>query len=137
MNVDNIKANGVSYHTPAMKVAGPTILTAIKLYRMRYTEEEIFEQFPYGDNYHPGTRFNDDESVLARACSAITKTAINKLRFGTKNFSVVTDEEAIILEQMIEKFIDDIRGLDMDKIISDSMRDCASSDHWYTFEKEW
>ena len=43
MKVSDIKANGVSYYTPA-KSSIPTIETAIGLYKMRFTEDEILDK---------------------------------------------------------------------------------------------
>lgn len=126
MKVSDIKANGVSYYTPA-KSSIPTIETAIGLYKMRFTEDEILDKFDQTDQFYPGIRFNDNHAVAIRIAAAITRTAISKA--GTEN--------DLILEGYIKAFVDSLSGSEMDIIILDGLSCCASADHWYTFEKEW
>ena len=134
MKVENIKSNGISYNKPAKNVAEGIILTAISLYRMRHTEKEIFDMFPEGE-YHSGTRFNDNKAVCTRICSALTTAARISL-FGTQ-LVVDMDEKIPLFEGVIKSFVDSLSGKEMDIIILDGMKDCASADHWYTFEKDW
>jgi hypothetical protein len=134
MKVENIKSNGISYNEPAKNVAGGMITTAISLYRMRHSEEEIFNMFPEGD-YYSGRRFNHDETVATRIYSALTCEAKNK--YFSKSKHNIEDHEMLLLEGIIKSFVDSLSGREMDIIILDAMRDCASSDHWYTFEKDW
>jgi len=135
MKVENIKSNGISYNKPAKNVAGGIITTAISLYRMRHSEEEIFDMFPEGD-YHSGSRFNDNETVCTRICSALT-TAARISVFGNEMVADMEDIGELLLEGVIKSFVDSLSGSEMDIIILDGMRDCASADHWYTFEKDW
>lgn len=126
MKVSDIKANGVSYYTPA-KSSIPTIETAIGLYKMRFTEDEILDKFDQSQDFYPGIRFNDNHDVAIRIAAAITRTAISKTG---------TDDE-LILEGYIKAFVDSLSGSEMDIIILDGLDCCAKADHWYTFEKEW
>ena len=126
MKVSDIKANGVSYYTPA-KSSIPTIETAIGLYKMRFTEDEILDKFDQTDQFYTGVRYNDNNAVAIRIAGAITKTAISKT--GTN--------DELILEGYIKAFVDSLSGSEMDIIILDGLSCCASADHWYTFEKEW
>tara|TARA_R110002073_G_scaffold273390_1_gene436849 strand:- start:3 stop:413 length:411 start_codon:yes stop_codon:yes gene_type:complete len=135
MKVENIISNGISYNEPARNVAGGIITTAISLYRMRHSEEEIFDMFPEGD-YHNGHRFNDDEIVATRICSAITKQTIDT-HFPHSLGMNFEDHEVLLIEGIIKSFVDSLSGSEMDVIILDGMRDCAGADHWYTFEKDW
>lgn len=134
MKVENIKSSGMSYNKPAKNVAGGMITTAISLYRMRHSEEEIFDMFPEG-NYYSGRRFNHDETVATRICSAITSEAYTTL--FKKSMCNVEEHEELLLEGVIKSFVDSLSGREMDIIILDGMRDCASADHWYAFEKDW
>lgn len=134
MKVENIKSNGMSYNEPAKNVAGGILTTAISIYRMRHTAGEIFNMFPEGD-YHNGHRFNDNESVSIRICSAITSEAYKY--YFKKEMYIIEKHEELLLEGVIKSFVDSLSGSEMDAIILDGMRDCASADHYYTFEKDW
>ena len=126
MKVSNIKSNG-SGNNAAARSSFPTILTAISLYKMRFSEEDIISKFPEDSEYHIGTRFNDNETIAYRIGSALVREATLELR----------TEDPIILEGYIKAFVDSLSGSEMDIIITDGLRDCAGADHWYTFEKEW
>ena len=137
MKVEHIKSNGVSYNKPAHNVAGDIIKIAVSLFRMRHTEKEIFDMLKDNSDYHPGRRFNDDDTITTRICSAITRAAID-LHFPYSDVQGGLDSnEELLLEGVIKSFVDSLSGSEMDIIILDGMRDCASSDHWYTFEKDW
>lgn len=126
MKVSDIKANGVGYHKPA-ESSMPTIETAICLYKMRFTEDEILDKFDQTDRFYAGMRYNDNHAVAIRIASALTRAAIAEL--GTK--------EELVLEGYIKAFVDSLSGSEMDIIILDGLDCCARADHWYTFEKEW
>jgi len=140
MKVENIISNGISYNEPAQKASGDIIKTAVSLFKMRHTEEEIFDMIKENkDNlkhsYHSGSRFNDDDTITTRICSAITREAVEShLKCRSTGLE---DHEALLIEGIIKSFVDSLSGSEMDTIILDGMRDCAASDHWYTFEKEW
>lgn len=133
MKVENIISNGISYNEPAQDASGDMIKIAVSLYRMRHSEKEIFDMFPEGE-YYSGTRFNSDSDITTRICSALTKNAVS--HHMCSNFSR-TDDEVLLLEGLIKSFVDSLSGTEMDIIILDAMRNCASTDHWYAFEKEW
>ena len=135
MKVENIKSNGINYNKPAKNVAGGIMLTAISLYKMRHTEKEIFDMFPEGD-YHSGSRFNNNETICTRICSALTTEARVSV-FGDQMVVDMEEMGELLLEGVIKSFVDSLSGKEMDTIILDSMRDCASADHWYAFEKDW
>ena len=138
MKVENIISNGISHHSSIKEVVGGTLSTAISLYKMRHNEQEIFSKFPEG-SYHPGRRFNDNDDVVIRICSALSRTARkeylnNKTAYLNKDMS---ESDELMLQGIVNSFVDSLSGKEMDMIILDALRDCASSDHWYTFEKEW
>ena len=125
-----VRANGISGRNPWPDTSRikPIIETAISVYRLRNTNEEIFEAItqisPTGD-FYAGMRFSDNEAVVMRAMSALNVAA----------FELTEDiEEA---HQLIYDFINNISGKDMDIIILDSLMDCAGADHWYKYEKQW
>jgi hypothetical protein len=130
IEAEKVKANGISGRNPWPIVSKikPIIETAISVYRLRNTNEEIFESIsklsPNGD-FYAGVRFTDNEAVVMRAISALNEAAFE-----------LTDnvEEA---HELIYNFINNINGKDMDIIILDSLMDCAGADHWYKYEKQW
>jgi hypothetical protein len=128
MKASNIKCNGIS-NTIAAKSSIPTINTAIYLFRMRFEESEIFEKFPKNDEcyYYSGSRFNDNNTVSLRIASALVDEAKKELR--------CTDNS--IIDGYINTFINSLNGKEMDQLIIEGMRDCASADHWYKFERYW
>lgn len=126
----DVKANGISGRNPwpdTSKIK-PIIETAISVYRLRNSNEDIFREIealsPNGD-FYAGMRFSDNEAVVMRCMSALNEAAFEK----TEDI-----EEA---HQLIYDFINNISGKDMDIIILDSLMDCAGADHWYKYEKQW
>lgn len=126
MKVTDIKSNGVSYHEPATSSI-PTIETAIALYKMRFSLDEILDKFDQSQNFYPGSRFNDNHKVVIRIASALTRAAEDNLENATED----------ILEGYIKAFVESLSGNEMDQIIINGLEDCAQADHWYQFEKEW
>ena len=126
MKVENIKSNGISHFSPAQSSI-PTIETAVSLYKMRFTSEEITNKFDQKSEYYLGRRYSDNHDVAIRIAAALTREAKKELK---------TDDE-IILEGYIKSFVDSLSGTEMDQIIVDGLQCCASTDHWYEFEKEW
>lgn len=130
MKVSDIKCNGVGMTAPSKGIK-PFITIATSIFRMRHTNSEIFEKFPEGEDYYEGVRFKSNDAVADRLCSAITECAIMEYYGDGKEIDMP------VLEEIIHVFADSLSGADMDTLIIDAMRDCASADHWYTFEKEW
>lgn len=126
MKVSDIKSNGISYHEPALSSI-PTIETAIGLYKMRFTLDEILDKFDQSQDFYPGSRFNDNHDVAIRIASALTRAAKDNLG------DVLED----ILEGYIKAFVESLSGTEMDQIIVNGLECCAQTDHWYRFEKEW
>lgn len=127
----SIKANGSSssaqHHDKEMM---GYVMSAIELYRMRFTVEEIFHklstEFPL-DDYLAGRRFKENIVVAYRFFSAVNNAFIG----GGYDLKKPEDLEEI------NNFIKNLSGSDMNALILDSLRDCASADHWYTYEKQW
>lgn len=135
MQVDQIKCNGISYSYPA-KLAAPTIETALSIFRMRFNNSEIFEMFPKNDpDFYAGRRFRDNETVVTRIASALTEAAAQE--YLKKPSHAIEGSDIELLEMSILAFVDSLSGSEMDKLLVEGLRDCASADHWYTFEKQW
>jgi hypothetical protein len=135
MQVEQIKCNGISYSYPARLVA-PTIETALSIFRMRFTTEEIFDMFPKNDlDFYAGRRFLDNETVVTRISSALTAAA--SAEYFKKSSHEINENDISVLEMSILAFVESLSGSEMDKLLVEGLRDCASADHWYTFEKQW
>jgi len=134
MNVESIKCNGLigGYGNATLNVQS-TIQIAVALFRIRH--ENIFEMMPAGE-YHAGSRFTSDENVTNRICSGLYEAAIHEVT-GKHWPYRASEGEFVQTVLIIENFIENISGKDMDALILEGMRDCASADHWYTFEKQW
>ena len=130
IDVTKVHANGISGRNPWPQVSRitPIIETALSVFRMRNTTDEILAQISNGDPYadlYPGTRFSNNDQVATRILSAVNEHAFT-----------LTDnvEEA---HQIIYDFFENISGKEMDTLIFDGLRCCASADHWYKYEKQW
>jgi hypothetical protein len=127
MNIKDFKCNGVGPNSSA-NIVKPFIETAVSLYRLRNspweTIEKLKQKYP-GDDYHIGLRFLDDLKVTDRICSGLVELASNNANLQHT------------IEENIESFVYLLSGSEIDQIILEGMRDCASADHWYAFEKEW
>ena len=95
---------------------------------MRNSSHEIIEKLVQNNpkyDYYPGTRFSNNEAIAIRICSGLVELALN------------SDKQDNTIEENIESFVNSLSGTELDQIILEAMRDCASADHWYAFEKEW
>lgn len=135
MQVEQIKCNGISYSYPA-NLAEPIIATALSIFRMRFSESEIFEMFPKNDlDFYAGRRFNDNQTVVTRISSALTEAATSE--YLKKSVQQIDENDISLLEMSILAFVESLSGSEMDKLLLEGLRDCASADHWYEFEKQW
>lgn len=135
MQVDQIKCNGISYSYPA-RLATPIIQTALSIFRMRFNNSEIFEMFPKNDpDFFAGRRFRDNETVVTRIAAALTTAAAQE--YLKKPYHDIEETDVELLEMSILAFVESLSGSEMDKLLIEGLRDCASADHWYTFEKQW
>lgn len=131
MNIQDFKCNGIGNTQPALGIK-PIVQTAISVFRLRRSNDEIIASFPIGYDYHIGRRFTDDETVATRICSGLVEYAEQRLYKESGQSA-----PALIVEQYIDALVNSLSGSEMDQMILEAMRDCASSDHWYTFEKQW
>jgi hypothetical protein len=130
IDVTKVHANGISGRNPWPQVSRitPIIETALSVFRLRYSTEEILEQISKGDPYedlYAGTRFSNNDQVATRILSAVNE----------HTFTLTDNEEEA--HQIIYDFFENISGKEMDTLIFDGLRCCASADHWYKYEKQW
>jgi len=135
MNISEIKCNGVGYTLPAKKVA-PIIQTMVHLFKIRNSPEKIIESLKKleNDDYYFGPRCIDDEKITTRICSGIVEYMQKTF---TKQDNMSANEYTILIENKIESLVHSLDARKIDQLILEGIRDCASADHWYTFEKQW
>jgi hypothetical protein len=131
----SIKANGISYYGSVRKHIA-FVENAIAVFRLRYTYDDLVKKWPQ-DDYYEGRRFQNNEDVAARLLSAVSGAVNQALReagIEPYNEDNTATKDAIALG---DHFMSTLSGTDLNGLISDAMRECASADHWYTFEKEY
>ena len=76
MNLDSIKANGISWYEPAKSII-PHLTTQIGIFKMRHSDGDILEKLTSLENnaYHFGRRYNDNGDVAIRIGGAIVRQA--------------------------------------------------------------
>lgn len=139
IDIKNVKANGISFNPnyPAVQSYKSIIETAVSVFRLRHTNEEIWDMINKLDprsDYYFGSRFNDNERVASRAISAVCSAGFNGLEHVAQP---PTAEEIEVAKNNIIEFFEKIDGKTMDYLIIDALRECASADHWYKYEKQW
>jgi hypothetical protein len=136
MNLESIKANGISWYEPAKSII-PHLTTQIGIFKMRHPEKAIFEKFGDGE-YFSGRRFNDNGDVAIRIAGAIVSQAQEEYVYANMGRNAMTSEETLpLLEGIIAAWFDTLSASEIDMLIIDGLKCCAETDHWYEFEKEW
>lgn len=74
---------------------------------------------------YPGSRFNSNQDLMYRLCT------------GLGNYLYEAFESNELVEMYVGALLDRLTKEEKTQLVVDAARDCASADHWYTFEKEW
>ena len=127
-NVNEVRCNGVggSGYQAVLKHKA-TIQEICQEVRDLIGIEKLWELATVESNvdYHQGTRFNSVEDNAYRLITGIAKHV----------------SEYIPTSELIEMHVGAILTMltmeDKVTLVADACRDCASADHWYTFEKDW
>ena len=127
-NYKKIKCNGVGgYGYQAVLKHKDAILEICQDVRDLIGIEKLWELATVDPNvdYHQGRRFNSIEDNAYRLITGIAKHV----------------SEYIPSSELVEMHVGAILPmLTMEEkvtLVADACRDCASADHWYTFEKDW
>ncbi len=127
-NYKKIKCNGVGgYGYQAVLKHKDAILEICQDVRDLIGIEKLWELATVDPNvdYHQGRRFNSVEDNAYRLITGIAKHV----------------SEYIPSSELVEMHVGAILPmLTMEEkvtLVADACRDCASADHWYTFEKDW
>ena len=75
--------------------------------------------------YHPGSRYNDVSSNATRLVTGIAKHVSTYLK------------EELLIEMHVGAILNNLTIDEKVYMVLDALRDCASADHWYTYEKDW
>jgi hypothetical protein len=139
--VSKMKSNGISFNLfskipesqrDEMSKCYNTVTTSISLFKMRHTESEIIDtirkKYDESDLF-PGIRFKDNLLVSGRVMTAIASYYYNENTPNSKS-------DGEIAKNVID-FVRNINASSLDILILDALRDSASSDYYYKFEKEW
>lgn len=134
MKVSDIKVNGINWTAPAKKISA-TLGAATELYRLRFSNEEIFNKFPANESHYMGLRYNDNKSVTFRIESAIVSKAMEEL-FNATYGTLLDEKQTLQLEEFIENWFYSLNAKEIDVLIQEGLRNCAETDHWYMYEKD-
>ena len=139
MNLDSIKANGISWYEPAKSII-PHLTTQIGIFKLRHSDGDILEKLTSLENnaYHFGRRYNDNSDVAIRIAGAIVSQAQEEYVYSNMGRNSMSSEETLpLLEGIIAAWFDTLSASEIDTLIIDGLKCCAETDHWYEFEKEW
>jgi len=128
-NANEVHCNGVGgYGYQAALKSKDLIKDLVLQVRRDLGTDKIFnsilEKDPHGD-YHQGSRFIESDNVVSRLATGLGNWAWNKF------------ENKELVEMNIKHILETITKEDSIIIVIEAHRDCASADHWYTFEKDW
>lgn len=76
-------------------------------------------------DYYAGHRFNSNEDLMYRLVS------------GLANYVYPKFDNEELAEMYLGAQLNMLSYEDKQTLVVDAARDCASADHWYTFEKQW
>ena len=76
-------------------------------------------------DYYAGPRYNDVSSNATRLVTGIAKHVSTYLK------------EDHLIEMHVGAILNNLTMDEKVYMVLDALRDCASADHWYTFEKDW
>jgi formylmethanofuran dehydrogenase subunit A len=127
-NVNEVRCNGVGgsgyravlKHMDAIQRICQEVRDIIgieKIWELATTDPNV--------DYHKGTRFNSVEDNTYRLITGIAEHVAKY---------IPTNE---LIEMHVGAILPMLTMEDKVTLVVDACRDCASADHWYTFEKDW
>ena len=127
-NYKKIKCNGVGgYGYQAVLKHKDAILEICQDVRDLIGIEKLWELATVDPNvdYHQGIRFNSVEDNAYRLITGIAKHTAEYM------------PNSELLEMHVGAILPMLTMEEKVTLVADACRDCASADHWYTFEKDW
>ncbi len=122
-NVSEIKCNGIGPSLVSEKNHA-SLLDYVTNYRLAMRFEDIVKELE-GPVYY-GSRCEDDSTVAVRIFTGLTEYALHQF-----------DNNRELAEMWLNANLDKITKEEANILLRDALRDCAESDHWYKFEKDW
>ena len=128
-NVLDIKCNGAGGYSNLVSDENKNVIkTYVSVYRNVEDFTELVSQMSktdQSDRYFYGSRCSSDAIITERITTAL----------GEYSFQKLQDNE--LAEMWINSQIEMLNGKDMTILVKEALRDCASADHWYDFEKTY
>lgn len=129
-DVNEIKCNGSGGYSRIVSEQNQQFIkTYISVYRKSIVPSELLEEFSNmnaSEDYYWGRRCDSNDDVMHRAITGLAEYAMEKWE-GVQGLA----------ELWLNAQIRMMSGAELRVVIKEALRDCASADHWYTFEKDW
>jgi hypothetical protein len=122
-NVSEIKCNGIGPSLVSEKNHA-ALLEYVTNYRLTMQFENIVEKLE-GPVYY-GSRCEDDSTIAVRMFTGLTEYALDQF-----------DGNRELAGMWLNASLNKITKEETNTLFRDALRDCAESDHWYKFEKDW
>jgi hypothetical protein len=125
-NAKEVKCNGISSSLVLIDQENRQVIeTYISTYRIAADFRKIVESFGEDWSFY-GRRCKEDSTILSRITSGLANYALS-----------LFNNDTVLAEQWVNFALRNISAKDLNILIVEALRDCASADYWYTFEKEW
>lgn len=128
INVESLKANGISSNRTIIDTRNTNrIHTFVALLNDREPVENkinLLIESGRQDLYY-GSRCKDISAIVDRITSMLAMHAASQ-------FSSIE-----LAEMWINAQIEQLNGRELATLANKAIEECASADHWYTFEKQW
>lgn len=107
-----------------------TLSAFLKTHFMMASKKQILEELQDSeqlqDNWHIGSRVEDNDKILTRMASGLFNYSIDMFK-----------GENHLAEMWMNAQVGMMTAKDIITIMESALIDCATADHWYTFEKEY
>jgi len=107
-----------------------TLSTFLSTHFMMASKKQILEELndsgEISGDWMIGSRVSSNEKILTRMASGLYNYA-----------SALFNDEKELAEMWINSQIKIMTAKDIITIMESALIDCATADHWYTYEKEW
>jgi len=130
-NVEEVVCNGITASAGSTLTKGnyQTLTTFLKTHFMMSPPDIILEELNDSNQIQSdwivGRRVKDIDTVITRMVS------------GMFNYAQTKFNNAELSGMWINSQIKMMTAKDIITIMEKALIDCATADHWYTFEKEW
>ncbi len=127
-NVNEVKCNGIGGKGYKAVLKHKDAIQGIcQEVRDLIGTEELYSLATMDTNtdYHRGRRFEEVEDNAFRLITGIAEHVSSYM------------EDETLIEMHVASILKMLSTEDKVTLVVDACRDCASADHWYTFEKDW